>query len=232
MRATSAVATANKMNSHEEIEDAYKKDVEALDKQFLENLSATQDKEKIIELENAYKQNLNTAVTEYRTAYKTYLKNPEEEAKKETEDAQKKKYEGTFKVVPLHLEDRKKENLHTKWKLFVFRMKLATKKFIRRITPRPLIVLFLKLKVKSSNSYTEKTNYLKDTFTKRKNKTIASIKKVKDYMLKKLEAIAKKTKELSNKLNEKIIKFVEKKSNKKEKTEEDKIVEKLLKKNS
>jgi len=210
------------MEDAEEIEGFYEKEMERLDKEFLENIKKTKDKRS---LKKEYKANLLTLRSEYEKKYERYLQT-QKRRKEEKPKKKKKEKKEIFRVTPLNFRKTRKERFQIRYEPLWFRFKIKIKNFFRKITPTFLLVFYLKLKlhVKRGLQFTKES--IKRILSKAKENIISEAKKTGET--------AKKTyvkiKNFLGSILKKIISKIKpkKKEDKGGKTEDQKLAEKIL----
>ncbi|OGJ17897.1 hypothetical protein A3K73_07795 [Candidatus Pacearchaeota archaeon RBG_13_36_9] len=213
------------MEDAEEIESFYEKEIENADKEFLNGLKGT---EKKINPEKAYKEKTRLIRNEYEKRYERYLQIQKSEILKERKKRPKNKKEKTevFKVESINLGITRIEKLKLGYELLKFKFKLKRKNFFQKITPRFLLIFSLKAKmaVKRAVSSTKKAE--EKAFTKIKETIISVLKDTSE----KMKRVYSKIKKVISSAYRKVIKKIKlkRKGGKDEKTEDQKLAEKIL----
>lgn len=218
------------MENEEEIEEFYKKKTEELDKQFLENMRDPQKKLSSGEIVENYKKNLNLIKQKYEEKYTLYLQEQKKSTTKNKKENKKEK-EKRFIVKPLILKLTKKERFFMRWELFWFKFKI--KRFLRKKVPDSWRIFHLRIKIKIRNFFVLRKNLTNRKYqkiktksitiaTNLKNKTLEISKKVFYKFKKALIFLIKKIKSIKKKRAEE--------GDKKEKSPEEEIVQKDVKK--
>jgi len=226
------------MEETEEIENFLKNEIEKADKEFLEKLKNAKDKKDKKELEKSYGEKLKQTREKYEEKCKKYLERQKKITMRQKNKLPKKKQEKIkrFKVKKLRLELSWKENLSLKLDLIKFRLKIKTRNFFRRIMPSFLAISYLKIKFKVKRVFSSVKKTMAEGFSKTKAKISVLLKDLvvasKNIFLKIYPKI-KKFFLLIIKFIIKLIGKIKKKKTgdgKKEKTEEEKLIEKILSK--
>jgi len=218
------------MENEEEIEEFYKKKTEELDKQFLENLRDPQKKLSSGEIVENYKKNLNLIKQKYEEKCALYL---QEQKRNITKNKKKDKIEKEkrFIVKPLSLKLTKKEIFFMRWELFWFKFKI--KRFLRKKVPDSWRIFYLKIKIKIRNFFVLRNNLAKRKYQKVKTKSVTIATDLKNKTLEISKKVFYKFKKALIFLLEKVKSIKKKKTeegNKKEKSPEEEIVQKDVKK--
>jgi len=225
MHAIYATAIANKMEDAEEIEAFYEKEMENADREFLNNIKRTKNKK---DSENLYKENIKSIRKEYERKYERYLKDQKNAILKERRKVPKNNEEKTaaFRAEGIDLKLTKKERLELRYDLFKFRFKIKIKNFLNKITPRFLLILYLKTRMISKRSYSSTREAIEKTFTKIKEAIISGLKKTGE----KIKQVYSKIKKAVSSVFQKVIKKIKfkRKGEEDKKTEDQKLAEKIL----
>jgi len=219
------------MENQEEIEELYKKRIEESDKQFLEEIRNPKKKLSSGEIEKNYKENLNLIKQEYEKRYALYFQEQKNSTIKNKKNNQIKKEKGErFIVKPLDLKLTKKERFFMKWEIFWF--KLRTKRILRRKIPDSWKIFYLRIKIKIREFFILRKNLAEKNYQKTKTKLIIAAADLKNKIFKISKEVFDKLKKILIFLLEKIKSIKRKKTeenDKKEKSPEEEIAQKVLK---
>jgi len=217
----------------EEIENSYGKEVEILDKEFLEKIK--QPGKNAAELEKEYLIKLRKATSKYEKAYVKFLKESKGIFIKEKQNPEEKKDKkvGKLKTKPFDLRTTRRAKLKKRWSLFKFKFGIKKRNFFRKITPNFLSMTYLRLRVKLKWIIFDIKGFLGRTWAKLKGVVRKLLHGFKVLILKILSFIKKvivKIFGLIKKILKNIFsKFRGKKEEGREKRPEDDIVNKILK---
>lgn len=216
-----------------DIENIYKKEVEKLDKEFINNIKGQNDKKKILKLENDYKEDLLKIKARYEKSYNNFLKKHKsnlfesEKEKKEKKKGKKKK----FIIEKISLKLTRWERFKISWAGFKFRFKIKFKNFKRKITPLFITRFLIRFKFKRKRFYYVVKQTIIKTFEKLKESTISLLKKLKKLSIKTYNYIIKISKKVLMWIKKILSKFSKKKDEKKggENRPDIDIAEKIIK---
>ena len=212
-----------KMESIDEIEDFLKRETEKTDKEFLEKLKNIKNKQEKKESERNYKEKLKQSREKYEEKYKRYLERWKKSKKVKNKPLMKREKTERYKVKRIDLKLSQKENLNFKWDLFKFKFKIKTGDFFQKIIPSFLIIFYLKTKIKIKRIFSSVKKFIEKSFSRTKNKLLDFIKNLAEKIKKLFLFIIQVINKIKKKKTEKI-------EIKKEKTEEEKLIEKILSK--
>jgi hypothetical protein len=217
----SAIATANKMEDIEEIENFYEREIEKADKEFLNSIRDNKD---LKNKEAAYKESLDRIHEQYQKKYDRYLKIQKENLKNKPRAKAKKEKKETLNITRLDFRKiEKKENKRLKKELFWFNLKMKIKKIRSSIMPKSLIVARLKAKL-SLKSLRHELSYIAESRKyKIMEKASNSFEKTKDIWKTIASKISKFTYSIRAKLKRK-------KESKSARSEEEQLLDKILNK--
>jgi hypothetical protein len=163
------------MESKEDIEDFYRKQIEDLDKKFMSSVSSIK-KQEIKKIEEDYKKERETIQKEYEKRYLFLLKRQKESAikeeKKKLQTNRTKKNHESFIVKPLSLKWTKKEKFLGRFDLFWFKTKIKIKNFTRKNTPDFSYLWYIKARISARNNHASIKNMLVRKSEKTKEKII------------------------------------------------------------
>lgn len=134
------------MENSDEIEMHYEKEMEKIDKDFLNNKITSKSKKSRQDL---YKERLKAIREEYEKRYLKYLdgqkkillKNKEKKAPKIKEK------QALFQVKKINLKTSWSQVQKNKYEIFRFKLKIRLRKFFHSIIPKSLIIKHLKLRL-------------------------------------------------------------------------------------
>ncbi len=208
------------MEDAEEIENFYEKAIEGADKEFLEKTKISKDKK---QTEKEYKEKIKSIRDQYGKKYQKYIKF--QKNKKEKKPKPKKEKHKLFKVKGLNLQETKREKLKKRYSLFKFRLHIKRKNFMRKITPRFLIILGLQSKYSIKRAISATRDAIDSLIKSIKEKSISAGKKTKETSKKVYGKIVKFFSSISKKIRNKI---KPKKSEEDKKSEDQLLAEKIL----
>ena len=215
-----------KMEDAEEIESFYEKEMENADKEFLNGLKG----KKKVSPEKAYKEKIKSIREEYEKRYEKHLQIQKNEILKGKKKKPKNKKEKTevLKIESVSLKLTRIERLKMKYEFFKFKFKLRRKNFFRRITPKSLLIGFLKNRMAVKRAVSSTKEAAKKTFAKIKETTISVLKKIGAI----IKQIYSKVKKVASSVYEKVKKKIKfkRKGEKEQQTEDQKLAEKILSK--
>jgi hypothetical protein len=218
----------------------YTKEIEILDKEYLKNITNTKNKNQI---QKDYKLKSKQLRKKYQEEYtKTLgstnkkeiselknldfrLKKIEIEKAKEAQETEPKNTLGKIlKITPINLTRTKKEEEKLKKLKSKFRKKIARKKFYREITPNWFSIFKIKSKFYFKRSYQSIKSFIENLILNTKEWTKETYKNIHEKLKATSGKVKKKLITLSRKFKKK------KQEDGKEKTEDQKIAEKLMSK--
>jgi hypothetical protein len=146
------------METFEEIEDFYKKEMEKLDQEFLDSFKKNLEIEKI---KSQYETKLIKLKEEYEKRYSKYLEEQKKDFIKQRgkKIQEKKEKKESFNVERLNLELTKKEKFQLRYDMFRFRSRIKLSNILRRFIPNLFLINFIRIKLwikrvlKSSRKY-------------------------------------------------------------------------------
>lgn len=231
------------MERPEEIESYYKKQIEILDKEFLEKLKGIKDKKEVNKLEQDYKKKNSMIQLQYEKKYIKYLeyikKNPPidpEKEKKKKEDKEKALKDNRPKqliVTRTSLELTKKDQRNIKWSLFKFNLNRKYINSKKKYIPNTIKdkIIFIKFKIRYIINSIKR--FIDRKIELNKNRLIKFGEKISQFTKSTYLKSKKVSKQTLKKLIKTIEKFTKKKDEKgdnKEKRPDEEIAEKILKK--
>jgi hypothetical protein len=220
------------MESKEDIDEVYRKQIEGLDKRFILSLSSTK-KISIKEREEDYKKERESIQKEYEKRYLFFLKKQKEgmiqKEKGKLKSKKTKKNQERFIVTPLNWELTKKERFLGRFGLFWFKAKIKIKNFTRKHTPDFLYLKYLKTKIYARNYYRCTKNVLSHNAEKTKDKTSQELTDIKGFVSRISKQADSSIKKSFSWIKTKIAFFKSKKpKEEKERNAEEELLQKIL----
>ncbi len=208
------------MEDAEAIEVFYEKSIEAADKEFLDKIKSSSDK-KLVERE--YKEKIRSIRNQYEKKYQKYI-DFQKSRKEKIPKIKKEKYE-VFKVDGINLQETRRERWKRGYSLFRFRWRIKRKNFMGKITPRFLIIFWLKSKYAIKRGVSGIREAIASLIKSIKERLISAAKGTRDFLKKAYAKVVKLTSSVIKKVKDKI---KPKKSEEDKKTEDQLLAEKIL----
>lgn len=223
------------MENFEEIEENYKREVELLDENFLNDFSNPEKNKDSKMIEKNYEKKLNLLIKQYGEEYNLYLEKQKKgllfNQKKENlideekeEEQEGFKIEGIYRVTPARFKLSFKENVEIRRDFFKFKFGIKKNNFFNKIVPRGGFLFYLRFKLFLKILFRQIFTF----FSNQKNILLKKIlfagKRIKMLFI----FLFTKFKDLFSAILQKIFKkkkIVEKEG---EKSEDQQIIEKLL----
>jgi hypothetical protein len=218
------------MEDVDEIEDFYGKQVEDLDKEFIEKTKGSKD---IAALEKEYKDKLLNIKQDYEKKISSFLKShksfglekEEPQKKEEEEESDALDMSKPFRPKGVSLKLTRKDFINEKWDLFKFNNHIRTKDFFNKVIPNPVQIFGIKIRFFTKRFFKALGNWI----SKKASKTGAKLSEafdssktaIKNFM-DKINKITAKIKDIQKKFSENIEKKKKEKEQKKEEEEEKK----------
>ena len=222
------IVIVNKMEDFDQIEDLYKNRLELLDLAFLRSIKEAKDKDNLKKLEVKYHKDLNILLVNYEQRVDTFLKNQKKQFITSEANKKSRPKENTKSNPDIVLESKDNayaESFLFKLDFFKFNFMIKYRRFIFKVTPNFIYVLFIKTKLSFMRIKCLTSNF----FDRLKKDTISDFESFKNILLEFSNYIRVIIKEIV--LRFKKI-FAKKSPENKEKTEDQKIVDKILAKNN
>lgn len=173
------------MESIDEIEDFYQREIENLDREFFDNFKKNKNKDLIVK---SYRQKLMLLKLNYEKRYKNFLDNQKIQIRKNKEKIlsakNPSKKNPVYEVKKLNFNDiEKKESKNSRKDLFEFRLEMKYRKFYNKI-PDFLVVFLIKSKLSIKRFFNSIIKILENIFDYFKEKINGAISAIKDIFAK------------------------------------------------
>ena len=202
------IANRTKMEDLDEIEDLYSRQIELLDKEFIEKFKNSKKHDK---LEESYKEKLSKLKEDYEKKVGAFLKihksygleKEEKPKEEEEEDETALDMSRPFKVRRVSIRRTSKDDINEKWELFKFRNHIGRRNFFHKFVPNFIVLLFIRIKFGIKKGFRFTISLISKMFTKFKDRLLEMIDSVKQ-VFKRISEFFKKIKAIVDKVKKKL----------------------------